>query len=359
MDSSIRFPDLPKYDGSNDPQEHVAAFKLVMNLYGKKKAKRSNTYLFTIRQREEETLKSFMGCFDTKMLEVQDLRIDMMKYIDEEETNAIKDNEWFRDRGCNKSFERPKERRGVLLVEGRDRRFVQQEYFKDVILETRNEAEGNHKRKQRSRHNQREHVLNVKHQEDIVFGDKDLSLGLGAQNDPMVIKMDIANYKVHKGLIDNGSSVDIIFTSVLRKMDLGEQKLKPVRTPLIRFGGSEVVPEGLIDFPVSIGDEPRRKTCMVQVFVVDSSFAYTVVLGRQWLHMFRAVVSTYHLKIKFLMKYGVGEVRCDQRVATQYYNLSIIQTDLGRKEKRKEKQGQGEEAKERRTERIEPVEDYK
>ncbi|KAL2235586.1 UNVERIFIED_CONTAM: hypothetical protein Sindi_1290800 [Sesamum indicum] len=27
-------PDLPKYNGTKDPQEHVAAFDLVMNLYG-------------------------------------------------------------------------------------------------------------------------------------------------------------------------------------------------------------------------------------------------------------------------------------------------------------------------------------
>ncbi|KAL2251291.1 UNVERIFIED_CONTAM: hypothetical protein Sindi_2251400 [Sesamum indicum] len=127
VDSSFRFPDLSKYDGSKDPREHVAAFDLVMNLYGqtdsikaklfvttlkgkaqewftslgsgtidsyeqlihkfsfhfasKRKAKRTATYLFTIRQRDDETLKNFMGRFDNEVLEVQDLRIDMMVSI--------------------------------------------------------------------------------------------------------------------------------------------------------------------------------------------------------------------------------------------------------------------------------------
>ncbi|KAL2231186.1 UNVERIFIED_CONTAM: hypothetical protein Sindi_1713000 [Sesamum indicum] len=129
------------------------------------------------------------------------------------------------------------------------------------------------------------------------------------QNDPMVIRMDIANYQVHKVLIDSGSSVDIIFTNVLRKMELSELKLKPVQTPLVGFGGSEVVPEGLIDLPVSIGEEPQRKTCIVRFFVVDSPFAYNVVFGRPGLNKFRTVVSTYHLKMKFPIKYGVG--KCD------------------------------------------------
>ncbi|KAL0312866.1 UNVERIFIED_CONTAM: hypothetical protein Sradi_5685900 [Sesamum radiatum] len=154
-------PDLPKYDGTKDPQEHIAAFELVMNLYGqssaintklfvttltgkaqewftslrggsietfdqliqkftfhfasKRKQKRSATYLFNIRQKEDESLKNFIGRFNNETLEVQDLRIDMMgstggrkqlmritqKYIDEEEINAMKDGEWqgSRDRG--------------------------------------------------------------------------------------------------------------------------------------------------------------------------------------------------------------------------------------------------------------------
>ncbi|KAL0329078.1 UNVERIFIED_CONTAM: hypothetical protein Sradi_4894500 [Sesamum radiatum] len=172
VDASFRLPDLPKYDGTNDPQEHVSAFELVMNLYGqtdsinaklfittltrkaqewftslpsgtvesynqliqkftfhfasKKKARRSATYLFTIRQQEDESLKSFIGHFNNETLEVHDLRIDMMvsilihglkrgsfasalardplkdveqlmrfsqKYIDEEEMNTMKEGE--------------------------------------------------------------------------------------------------------------------------------------------------------------------------------------------------------------------------------------------------------------------------
>ncbi|KAL2236239.1 UNVERIFIED_CONTAM: hypothetical protein Sindi_0815600 [Sesamum indicum] len=173
VNPSFRMPDLPKYNGTRDPQEHLAAFDMVMNLYGqsssivaklfvttltgkaqewftnlppgsiesyeqlvqkfafhfasKRKQKRSATHLFTIQQGENESLKSFMGRFNNETLEVQDLRIDMMtsilihglkkgvfasalardppidteqlmamaqKYIDEEEMNAMKDEEW-------------------------------------------------------------------------------------------------------------------------------------------------------------------------------------------------------------------------------------------------------------------------
>ncbi|KAL2228385.1 UNVERIFIED_CONTAM: hypothetical protein Sindi_1818200 [Sesamum indicum] len=130
-----------------------------------------------------------------------------------------------------------------------------------------------------------------------------------------------------------------------RKMDLENVRLKPLRTPLVGFGGSEVVPDGVIELPVSLGGKPKRKTCMVQFLVVDSPFAYNVVLGRSGMNKFKAVVSTYHLKMKFPTTHGVGEVTCDQRTARQCYNLAVKRGETMQKEKRKEEMSQGDEAK--------------
>ncbi|KAL0411712.1 UNVERIFIED_CONTAM: hypothetical protein Slati_3760900 [Sesamum latifolium] len=137
VDPSFRMPDLPKYDGTKDPQEHVAAFELVMNLYGQSSSINAKLFVTTLTgkaqewQREDESLKNFIGRFNNETLEIQDLRIDMMvsilihglkkgplasalardppedveqlmrvaqKYIDEEEINAMKDGEWQRAR---------------------------------------------------------------------------------------------------------------------------------------------------------------------------------------------------------------------------------------------------------------------
>ncbi|KAL0386278.1 UNVERIFIED_CONTAM: hypothetical protein Sradi_3022100 [Sesamum radiatum] len=59
-------------------------------------------------------------------------------------------------------------------------------------------------------------------------------------------------------------------------MELGDLQLKSVKIPLVGFWGSEVIPEGTIDLPVSIGEEPTRRTCMIQFLIVDSPFAYNV-----------------------------------------------------------------------------------
>ncbi|KAL0419058.1 UNVERIFIED_CONTAM: hypothetical protein Sradi_1319300 [Sesamum radiatum] len=97
-------------------------------------------------------------------------------------------------------------------------------------------------------------IMSVDKNDEIIFEEGDLDV-----NRPMVIKMDITNFVVHKVLVDNGSSIDILFMDVLRKMEIGIASLPPVSTQLIGFGGSEVIPLGTIDLPVSMGTEPRRK----------------------------------------------------------------------------------------------------
>ncbi|KAK4383600.1 Retrovirus-related Pol polyprotein from transposon [Sesamum angolense] len=85
-------------------------------------------------------------------------------------------------------------------------------------------------------------ILSIEKDDEIFFGEKDLE-GVGSQNDPMVIRMDIANLIVDKVLVDNGSSVDILLMDVLRKMEIGIASSRPVNTPLVGFGGSEEAEE--------------------------------------------------------------------------------------------------------------------
>ncbi|KAL0458045.1 UNVERIFIED_CONTAM: hypothetical protein Slati_0431700 [Sesamum latifolium] len=127
------FTNLPS--GSIESYEQLLQ-KSTFHFTSKRKQKRSATHFFTIRQKEEELMKSFVGRFNNETLEIQYLRIDMMesilihglkkgsfasalardsptdveelmkmaqKYIDEEEMNSMKDGEWQgnrdRDRG--------------------------------------------------------------------------------------------------------------------------------------------------------------------------------------------------------------------------------------------------------------------
>ncbi|KAL0373855.1 UNVERIFIED_CONTAM: Retrovirus-related Pol polyprotein from transposon gypsy [Sesamum radiatum] len=143
-------------------------------------------------------------------------------------------------------------------------------------------------------------------------------------------------------------------------MGLESAQLQPVNTPLVGFGGNELVSMGTITLPVSMGEEPKRKTLMIKFLVVDTPFAYNVILGRPGLNVFKAVVSTYHQKMKFPTKNGIGEVICDQKEARRCYNLSLKKGEPNERLKRKEREDtEKSEPKKFKPERIEPVEEFK
>lgn len=62
---------------------------------------------------------------------------------------------------------------------------------------------------------------------------------------------------------------------------------------------------------------------MVSFLVINCPSAYNAILGRTSLNKMKAIPSTYHLKMKFPMEAGVGEVRGDQHFARWCYLTSL------------------------------------
>lgn len=73
--------------------------------------------------------------------------------------------------------------------------------------------------------------------------------------------------------------------------------------------------EVIIQLPMSIEEVLREATQMLKFLVVNAISAYNTILGRTGLHAFKAVASTYHLKMKFPTKNDVGEERGDHKMA--------------------------------------------
>ncbi|KAL0367331.1 UNVERIFIED_CONTAM: hypothetical protein Sradi_3623200 [Sesamum radiatum] len=82
-------------------------------------------------------------------------------------------------------------------------------------------------------------------------------------------------------------------------MQLGDAPLEEVNTSLYGFRREVVHPRGLISLPLTSGTDPVQKTCVLKFLVVDVPSAYNIILGRPTLNMFQAVISMYHMKIKF------------------------------------------------------------
>ena len=78
-------------------------------------------------------------------------------------------------------------------------------------------------------------------------------------DDPLVIRVIVANKTIHKVFFDNGSSADIIFASAFDKMGIGREKLEPVNTYLRGFSGERVLPLGSIQLVLTLGDPPHAR----------------------------------------------------------------------------------------------------
>jgi hypothetical protein len=97
-------------------------------------------------------------------------------------------------------------------------------------------------------------------------------------------------------------------------MEISLEKMVPATFPLLGFAREQVQLIGSI------------KTIMVKFLLVDRPSAYNAILGRTALNDLKVVTSTSHWKIKFLTKKGIGEVKREQGVAHQYYNVTMKET---------------------------------
>ena len=90
----------------------------------------------------------------------------------------------------------------------------------------------------------------------ITFSDSDMEGCQHPHDDPLMIRVVMANKTILKVLVDNGSSADIIFASAFDKMGIGREKLEPVNTYLRGFSRERVLPLGSTQLMITLGNPP-------------------------------------------------------------------------------------------------------
>ena len=125
----------------------------------------------------------------------------------------------------------------------------------------------------------------------ITFSDSDLEGCQHPHDDPLVITAVVANKTIHRVLVDNGISADIIFTSAFDKIGIGRERPEPVNTHLRGFSGEKVLPLRSIELVLTLGDPPCQATTTIRFLIVDAPSAYNVLLGRPSLNAIKAIPS--------------------------------------------------------------------
>ncbi|XP_031116910.1 uncharacterized protein LOC116020581 [Ipomoea triloba] len=130
--------------------------------------------------------------------------------------------------------------------------------------------------------------------EAITFSDDDLPEGPLPDRDELVIKMEINDSIVHRILVDNGSSVNVMYYDAFTKLGLPRNQLKEVRTPLSGFTGDSIETEGSVVLPVEIGASPNTSKINMEFIVVKLICAHNIILGRPALEDLKAIILMEH-----------------------------------------------------------------
>ena len=113
--------------------------------------------------------------------------------------------------------------------------------------------------------------------------------------------MTVTKYDIKSVLVDNESSVDVLFYDIFLKINLTRQ-LRQISTLLIRFSENLVAAEGEITLPIMVGQKLRQSIVQLTFLVVRVSSIYNAILGRPNLNALKVIISTYHLFMHFLTK---------------------------------------------------------
>jgi len=158
----------------------------------------------------------------------------------------------------------------------------------------------------------------------ITFTDEDFKGIDPTQDDPMVISVDIDNFTIKKTLVDQGSSVDILYWKTFKAMRIPEEEMMPYNDHVVGFSGKRVGTKGYIELYTTFGLEGASKTLKIRYLVIDANTSYNILIGRSSLNKLGAIVSTPHLAMKFPSPSGdILTVHVDQKIARECYAESL------------------------------------
>ncbi|XP_074323409.1 uncharacterized protein LOC141660330 [Apium graveolens] len=147
------------------------------------------------------------------------------------------------------------------------------------------------------------------------FGNPELDGLKFPQDDPLVITLITGNCPIKRVLVDNGASIDILFHDTFLRIRYTNFQLTYSNAPIDGFNGVECQVEGAIQLLVTVGEEPREVTQMLNFQVVNVASTYNAIIGRIEIYAFKAVPLTYHMALKFPTGNSVGEEKGDQNMA--------------------------------------------
>ena len=150
----------------------------------------------------------------------------------------------------------------------------------------------------------------------------------------MVVKIEVATFFICKVLLDNWSSVDVLYWSTFIQLGIPENQIKPFLEKLIGFVGKTTNMIRYVHLLTTFLDEKRSKSIRIKYFLVNALTSYNILLGRLSLNELGVIISTPHLTMKFSSKNGkIITVRANQMTTRECY-VASLKISKGKKEEK-------------------------
>ena len=134
---------------------------------------------------------------------------------------------------------------------------------------------------------------------------------------PLYIKAHMDGRPVNRVLVDNRAAVNILPTSILRRLLKTENDLIATYVFVNGFTGGATKTKGVIPIEVKVGS----KIATVAFFVVNTDLAYNALLGRDWIHSNWVVPSSLHQVLVFWKDdNNIEVVKANERSFMTYNN---------------------------------------
>ncbi|GJU68921.1 reverse transcriptase domain-containing protein [Tanacetum coccineum] len=127
---------------------------------------------------------------------------------------------------------------------------------------------------------------------------------------PMVNEAEVGGYLVHCIYVDGGASSEILYEHCFNQLrpEIRSQMV-PATTYLVGFSGEIIWPLGQVSLLVKIGNEEHSTSTWMNFMIVRSHSPYNGIIGRPSVRRIKAIPSTTHGMLKFLVTGGTVTLR--------------------------------------------------
>jgi hypothetical protein len=128
---------------------------------------------------------------------------------------------------------------------------------------------------------------------------------------PLYLRGYVNGKTLTKMSIDGGAAVNVMWYTTFRKLGMGPGDLTPTSIVLNDFAGNPSDTKGCVHVDLMIGS----KTLLMTFFVIEGKGAYSLLLGRDWIHANRCIPSTMHQQLVQWVDDDVEVVQADDSVS--------------------------------------------